>query len=218
MWDTLMAGSMTLNPNDHEQAGLILASASPRRLELLSLIGITPDAVIPADIDELPLEGERPRQYVMRMATEKHAVVAKDHPTSFCLAADTVVCLGHRIFGKPEGEAEARTFLKTLSGRRHRVITAIAISTPFDDDQFPQATTRLVDASVKFSRLHETAIDDYIATGEWQGKAGGYAIQGYAARYIQWMGGSYTGIVGLPCFEVAQVLTGLGYRCQRREL
>jgi septum formation protein len=212
-----MAGSKNLNPRKACQAGLILASASPRRLELLGRIGITPDSVNPADIDEAPMKREHPRRYVLRMATEKHAAIAKDHPMSFCLAADTVVCLGRRILGKPEAEVEARSFLKMLSGRRHRVLTAIAVSAPFDDGQLPQVVTRVVDASVKFSRLHETAIDEYIATGEWQGKAGGYAIQGYAARYIQWMEGSYTGIVGLPCFEVAQVLAGLGYRCQRQE-
>ena len=188
---------------------LILASASPRRLELLAQIGITPDAVLPADIDETPRPQERPRDYVMRMAIEKHHAIAKDQSDAFCLAADTVVSLGHRILGKPEDEAEARQFLKLLSGRRHRVMTAIAISNP---DHAENPVTRLVNASVKFMRLDDQAVDDYIDCGEWRGKAGGYGIQGAAARYIQWMEGSYTGIVGLPCFETSQVLKGLGYR------
>ena len=187
---------------------LILASASPRRLELLAQIEITPDAVVPADIDETPHAQERPRNYVMRMAVEKHHVVASQHVDAFCLAADTVVCLGHRILGKPEDEAEARAFLKMLSGRRHRVMTAVAISKPHHKDK---PATRLAVASVKFARLDDQAIEDYIQTDEWRGKAGGYGIQGAAARYIQWMDGSYTGIVGLPCFETAQLFKGLGY-------
>ena len=145
----------------------------------------------------------------MRMAIEKHDAIAKDQSDAFCLAADTVVSLGHRILGKPEDEVEARQFLKLLSGRRHRVMTAIAIS---NLDQSEKPVTRLVNASVKFMRLDDQAIDDYIECGEWRGKAGGYGIQGAAARYIQWMEGSYTGIVGLPCFETSQVLKGLGYR------
>ena len=188
---------------------LILASASPRRLELLAQIGIMPDAVVPADIEETPHAQERPRDYVMRMAVEKHHVVASRHSEAFCLAADTVVCLGQRILGKPEDEAEACAFLKMLSGRRHRVMTAVAISKPHHQDK---PATRLAVASVKFARLDDQAIEDYIQTDEWRGKAGGYGIQGAAARYIQWMDGSYTGIVGLPCFETAQLFKGLGYR------
>ena len=191
---------------------LILASASPRRLELLAQIGITPDAVIPADIDETPHQNERPRDYVMRMAIQKHQAVAAHHHDVFCLSADTVVTLGHRILGKPEDEREARSFLKLLSGRRHRVMTAIALSKPHEI----KPVTRLAVASVKFARLDHQAIDDYIATDEWRGKAGGYGIQGYAARYVQWMDGSYTGIVGLPCFEVSQVLKGLGFQQSRQ--
>lgn len=190
--------------------GLILASASPRRLELLAQIGITPDQIIPADIDETPAHRERPRDYVLRMAREKHAAIAADFPDQCCLAADTVVCLGARILGKPEDEDDARRFLTSLSGRRHRVMTAIALSGPSANSSANPAT-RLVTSSVKFARLDQTQIDDYIAAGEWQGKAGGYGIQGQAARHIQWIEGSYTSIVGLPCFEVSQLLRGLGF-------
>ncbi len=190
---------------------LILASASPRRMELLAQIGITPDAVIPADIDETPHHGEHPRHYVQRMAHEKNIAVAAAHQGSFCLAADTVVCLGRRILGKPADVDEARQFLKLLSGRRHQVMTALTVSTPCPKDGPRPTASRLAVSSVKFARLDNAAIDAYIATGEWQGKAGGYGIQGAAAQYIQWMDGSYTGIVGLPCFETAQCLKGLGF-------
>ena len=193
---------------------LILASASPRRCELLAQIGIVPNQIIPADIDEMPKHRERPREYVLRMALEKHAAVASDYPKNYCLAADTVVCLGPRILGKPLDEADARYFLSLLSGRRHRVMTAVALSGPSQEkDKKPQMPprTRLVTSTVKFVRLDTAQIDDYIATGEWQGKAGGYGIQGQAARFIQWMDGSYTAIVGLPCFEVSQLLRGLGF-------
>ena len=186
---------------------LILASASPRRLELLAQIGIVPDQVCPADIDETPYNNERPRDYVMRMARQKHDAVSNDFSGHFCLAADTVVCLGLRILGKPADEAEARYFLQKLSGRRHKVLTALAVSAPGQD----KLSVRLVSSSVKFARLDAQSIDTYLATGEWQGKAGGYGIQGYAARYVQWMDGSYTGIVGLPCFETSQLLRGQGF-------
>ncbi len=191
---------------------LILASASPRRLELLAQIGITPADVVPADIDETPHKGEHPRHYVMRMAAEKRAAIAAAYHDSFCLAADTVVCLGQRILGKPADEAEARNFLKLLSGRRHRVLTALNLSSPIQPDGTTPSTARISVSSVKFMRMDTAAIDAYITTGEWQGKAGGYGIQGAAAQYIQWMDGSYTGIVGLPCFETAQCLKGLGYQ------
>ena len=189
---------------------LILASASPRRLELLAQIGIVPDQVIPADIDETPQSGERPRDYVMRMAQEKNVAIASIHPDHFCLSADTVVCLGPRILGKPRDEAEATAFLHNLSGRRHRVMTAITLSAPASSSPVSSAS-RLVTSTVTFARLDQAQIDAYIATGEWQGKAGGYAIQGHAARHIRWMDGSYTAIVGLPCFEVSQLLRGQGF-------
>lgn len=186
---------------------LILASASPRRRELLAQIGITPDEITPADIDETPIKGERPRAYALRMAAEKAAVIAPLHRLDYCLAADTVVALGQRILGKPADRDEARRFLTQLSGRRHQVLTAVAITAP----EAPHPTTRLVTSIVKFNRLSPGMIEDYLDGGEWQGKAGGYAVQGYAARHIAWMQGSYTGIVGLPLFETSQLLTGAGY-------
>ncbi|MCE2516542.1 MAG: septum formation protein Maf [Alphaproteobacteria bacterium] len=186
---------------------LILASASPRRRELLAQIGITPDEILPADIDETPHQAETPRAYAIRMAAEKVAVIAGQLPQDYCLAADTVVALGRRILGKPEDHNEARKFLDQLSGRRHQVLTALAVTAPHD----PRPKTRLVTSIVKFNRLSDALIDDYLNCGEWQGKAGGYGVQGYAARHIAWMQGSYTGIVGLPLFETSQLLTGAGY-------
>lgn len=185
---------------------LILASASPRRLELLAQIGIVPEQVIAADIDETPMPNERPKDYVLRMARKKHEAVASDFPDHYCLAADTVVSLGLRILGKPKIESEARQFLSALSGRRHRVITAIAVSAPKKPPRI-----RYAKSTVKFARLDSAQLDSYIKTGEWQDKAGGYAIQGQAARHIQWIEGSYSAIMGLPCFEATQLLRGLGY-------
>jgi septum formation protein len=186
---------------------LILASASPRRLELLAQIGITPHQVLAADIDETLLKRESSRAYVLRLAVEKAVAVAALASADFYLAADTVVAVGRRILGKPKTAADAKKFLQLLSGRRHRVLTALALITP--DDDAPR--TRVVVSAVKFKRLSEAAIADYLASGEWQGKAGGYAIQGYAARHIAWIEGSYTGIVGLPLFETSQILAGSGF-------
>lgn len=186
---------------------LILGSASPRRRELLAQLGITPEAIIPADIDEAPAKDEAPRAYAMRMAVEKLAVVTAARPDAYCLAADTVVALGRRILGKPNDADEAKKFLTLLSGRRHHVMTSIAVSVPND----PAPKTRLSISTVKFNRLSDEMIADYLASDDWQGKAGGYGIQGYAARYIAWMQGSYTGVVGLPLFETSQLLTGVGY-------
>ena len=191
---------------------LILASASPRRVELLNQIGITPDKIIPAQIDETPLKREKPRQYTLRMALEKNLAIASQSPDAFTIAADTTVAVGLRILGKPQDLQQAHDFLKMISGRRHRVITAIAISPPCKKGQKPEPSTRIVSAAVKFARLDDKAITDYLETNEWQGKAGAYAIQGHAARHIKWIEGSYSSIVGLPCFEVAQLLKGLGYR------
>ncbi len=189
-------------------AGFVLASGSPRRLELLSQIGIVPSVVMSPDIDESVAGGERPRNYAQRMAAAKLAAASGLYPDSFCLAADTVVACGLRILGKPHDSAEAGRYLRLLSGRRHRVLTAFAVQSPTDK----KPVLRLSVSSVKMKRLDSSEIDDYLGLGEWQGKAGGYAIQGHAARYISWIEGSYSGIVGLPIFEVSQVLTGLGYR------
>ena len=191
-------------------ARLVLASASPRRLELLRQIGIVPDAVDPAEIDETPWPRELPAAHVARLARTKADVVRPRHPDAFVLAADTVVACGRRILGKPEDEAAARRFLQLLSGRRHRVHGGVAIVAPDG-----RIATRRVVSQVAFKRLSEPEIAAYLATGEWRGKAGGYAIQGRAATLVSWMQGSYSNVVGLPLYETAQLLTGLGYRCQR---
>ena len=191
------------------QPRLILASASPRRLELLAGIGIVPDTVDPADIDETPSSPETPRRYVARMACEKAAAVASRHDAGLVLAADTVVAAGRRILGKPEDRAEAEAFLRLLSGRRHRVLTAVALCPA--GAAADTITLRVVESRVRFGRLSVEDITAYLATDEWQGKAGGYAIQGKAAHLIAWMAGSYSGIVGLPLYETAQLLRGHGY-------
>ncbi len=176
---------------------LILASASPRRLELLSQIGVKPDQVVPADIDETPHTGEAPKAYAERVAAEKAAAVAKTNTGSLILAADTVVACGRRILPKAEDEQTARACLALLSGRRHRVISGISLVLA-DGTQ----TTKSVSSTVAFKRLSNTDIETYIASQEWHGKAGGYAIQGLAATYIRFLSGSYSNVVGLPLFEV----------------
>jgi septum formation protein len=186
---------------------LVLASASPRRLELLRQIGIVPDAVDPAEIDETPLRGELPAAHVLRLARAKAEAVRPRHRDAFVLAADTVVACGRRILGKPVDEATARAFLALLSGRRHRVYGSVAVIGPGG-----RTTTRRVVSQVAFKRLSDQEVVGYLATGEWHGKAGGYAIQGRAAAMVSWMQGSYSNVVGLPLFETAQLLTGLGYR------
>ena len=185
---------------------LVLASASPRRLELLAQINIIPDAVMPADINEDPHPAELPRLYAERMAREKLAAIIPQAKDSFCLAADTVVACGRRILGKPQDAEEAHQFLTLLGGRRHRVLTSIAVKSPQG-----QIVERISTSHVKLNRLDDAALEAYIKSGEWQGKAGGYGIQGLAAQHVAWIEGSYTGIVGLPLFETAQVLRGLGW-------
>lgn len=182
-------------------AELVLASASPRRLELLTQIGVTPAKVVPADIDETPHLGELPKPYAERMAMEKAAVVALQHPNALVLAADTVVACGRRILPKAEDEANARTCLALLSGRRHRVITGISLVLPTDSAGGKQHT-KSVTSTVAFKRLSTADIDAYITSGEWHGKAGGYAVQGRAATFVRFLSGSYSGVVGLPLFEV----------------
>ena len=188
-------------------AQLVLASASPRRLDLLRQIGIVPDAVDPADIDETPRKGELPPGHADRLARAKAEVVRPRHGSAFILAADTVVACGRRILPKPEEAATARACLRLLSGRRHRVYGAIALIAPDG-----RLSARRVMSQVAFKRLSEQEIDLYLATGEWQGKAGGYAIQGRAAALISWVSGSYSNVVGLPLYETAQLLVGRGYR------
>jgi septum formation protein len=186
---------------------LVLASASPRRLELLRQVGLVPDEIDPADIDETPLLGELPPAHAVRLAEEKARAVMPRHPGAYILAADTVVACGRRILPKTEDEASARSCLQLLSGRRHRVHGAIALASPDG-----RLLRRRVDSQVAFKRLSELEIAAYLRTGEWHGKAGGYAIQGRAAALIRWMRGSYSNVVGLPLFETAQLLAGRGYR------
>jgi septum formation protein len=170
----------------------------------LAQIGVTPDAIRPPEIDETPRDRETPRDYVRRIAAEKAAAIPPG-PGEILLCADTTVALGRRILGKPGDEAEARAFLTLLSGRRHRVITAVAVATP------ARTWTREVEAAVKVKRLSPREIDAYIATGDWQGKAGAYAIQGPAGAFIPWINGSFTAIVGLPLAETAGLLQAAGY-------
>jgi septum formation protein len=186
---------------------LVLASASPRRLELLRQIGIVPDHVEPADIDETPRRGELPAGHVVRLAQAKARAVWPRYPDAFILAADTVVACGRRILPKAEDEATARACLDLLSGRRHRVYGGVALLTPAGE-----LATRRVISQVAFKRLSEEELAAYLASGEWHGKAGGYAIQGHAAALIPWIAGSYSNVVGLPLYETVQLLAGRGYR------
>lgn len=183
---------------------LILASASPRRLDLLARLGVTPDAVVPAEIDETPLRGELPIPYARRMAAAKAAAVAE--AGALTLAADTVVAAGRRILPKAETEAEARAALGLLSGRRHRVHSAVTLV-----DAGGRARHRLAGAIVAFKRLSAEELDAYLAAGEWRGKAGGYAIQGRAEALVRAVSGSYSGVVGLPLFETRALLRAAGY-------
>ena len=189
---------------------LILASASPRRRQLLAQIGATPDAVAPADIDETPLPRETPRAHALRLAQEKaRAVAARPEAAgAVVLAADTVVAVGRRILGKPEDEAEAGRFLDLLSGRRHRVVTAVALM------RDGREWSRAVETSVKVKRLSAQERAAYLRCGEWRGKAGGYAIQGVGAALIPEINGSYTNVVGLPLTETANLLAGAGLRVE----
>ncbi|SEN85855.1 septum formation protein [Loktanella fryxellensis] len=183
---------------------LILGSGSPRRLELLAQIGVVPDAVLPPDIDEDVARGELPRDYVKRIAAQKVAAIVAD-PDDIVLCADTTVAVGRRILGKPADEAEARVFLSLLSGRRHKVITAVTVR------RGDVMRARDVQTTVMMKRLSVAEIDGYIASGDWRGKAGGYAIQGPAGAFIPWLNGSFTAVVGLPLAETATLLTAAGY-------
>jgi septum formation protein len=188
-----------------ERPRLILASASPRRLDLLAQIGITPDAVDPAHVDETPLKGELPVQHAMRLAAEKAEAVAARHSGAAILSGDTVVAAGRRILPKAEDAATARACLKLLSGRRHRVLSAVTLV-----NAAGKARHRLSTSIVLFKPLHPREIDAYVDSGEWHGKAGGYAIQGKAAALIRWMSGSPSGVVGLPLFETRALLVAAG--------
>jgi septum formation protein len=188
-------------------APLILASASPRRLALLRQVGIEPQEVVPAEIDERPRRRELPRDYARRMAVAKAAAVADKGSQGFILAADTVVALGRRILPKAEDTAIAKECLAKLSGRSHLVLGALYVRAPDG-----RGAERLVTTRVTFKRLSAREIEDYLSSGEWQGKAGGYAIQGRAGAFVTKLSGSYPNVVGLPLLETVALLDGLGWR------
>jgi septum formation protein len=190
---------------------LVLASASPRRRELLDQIALSPDSIDPAELDERPLAGELPARHALRLAEAKARAVAARHAGAFVLGADTVVACGRRILPKALTPEEARDCLALLSGRRHRVHGGVALVLPEG-----RLVSRRVETAVLFKRLAPQEIADYVASGEWQGKAGGYAIQGLAARFIRGVIGSYSNVVGLPLFETVSLLAGQGFaRAQR---
>jgi septum formation protein len=189
---------------DRARPRLVLASASPRRLELLARLGVVPDAVMPAQIDETPRKGELPAPYAERMAAEKARAGAEKG--SLVLAADTVVAAGRRILAKAESEDEARAALSLLSGRRHRVHSAVTLI-----DAAGRARHRLSTSIVSFRRLSDEELGAYVASGEWHGKAGGYAIQGRAEALVRFLSGSHSGVMGLPLYETRALLRAAGY-------
>ena len=191
---------------------LILASASPRRRDLLGTLYVTPDAISPADIDESVLKAEQPRPYGQRVARQKAQKVydgrtAAKEPPAIILAADTVVGVGRRILPKAENEAQARMCLELMSGRAHRVYTAVAII-----DAGVRLREKCVDTLLKMKRLSAEEISFYLQSGEWNGKAGGYGIQGYAGAFITHLSGSYSNVVGLPVTETRHLLLASGYK------
>lgn len=185
---------------------LILASASPRRLDLLARIGVIPDEIVPADIDESVPAGELPRDHALRLAREKAIAIAAEHPNDLVLAADTVVAVGRRILPKVEDEATLRVCMRLLSGRRHRVLTGIALAAPGQP-----LRTRLGETMIAMKRLSDDEMDYYASHGEWRGKAGGYALQGYGEVYVRQIAGSYSNVVGLPLAETRLLLKSAGY-------
>lgn len=199
-------GSATPAPRPITASHLILASASPRRRELLSRLGVTPDDIVAPDIDETPLKTEQPRAHASRLAAEKARAAAQLAPGATILAGDTVVGVGQRILPKAEDEQTARNCLALLSGRRHRVYSAVAVLGP--DGTLRQALSETI---LRFKRLSDAEIDAYIAGGEWHGKAGGYAIQGSAEGFCIWLSGSHSGVVGLPLFETRRLLIAAGF-------
>jgi len=186
---------------------LVLASASPRRLDLLRQIGLVPDGVRAAEIDESPLPKETPRVMALRLAAAKAAVVAAAEPGAFVLAADTVVAVGRRVLGKASTREAARAHLSLLSGRAHKVLTAVAVVAPSG-----ARAERLVETKLAFKRLTQTEIDAYLDSGEWEGKAGAYGVQGQAGAFVIQLQGSYPAVVGLPLYETLNLLQGLGWR------
>ncbi len=185
---------------------LVLASASPRRLDLLARIGVIPDLVDPADVDEQVRKHELPRPHALRLAVEKAEAVAARHPDALVLAADTVVAVGRRILPKVEDEQTERDCLALLSGRRHRVLTAVTLAQPG-----APLRTRVVETTIALKRLARDEIEFYVAHGEWRGKAGGYALQGFGEVFVRHMAGSYSAVVGLPLAETRHLLKSAGY-------
>ena len=185
---------------------IVLASGSPRRKELLAQVGLTPVTVVPTNTVEVPLEGEKPKALVERLARLKAEVVAKTVDESWVVAADTVVVAGNRILGKPPTQVEARTFLQLLSGRRHQVLTGVVVIRPDGE-----LSRRIVTTTITFKRLERDEIERYLSLGQWQGKAGAYAIQGYAGGFVRQLRGSYSNVVGLPLYETLALLRGSGF-------
>jgi len=188
-------------------SALVLASQSPRRLDLLSQIGITPDRVVPAEIDESALKQELPKDLALRLAQEKAWAVHQNEKGAYILAADTVVACGRRILDKAVTEDQARDYLNRLSGRRHIVYGGICLITP-EGREIP----RLSETKVQFKKLSDAELDIYLRSGEWNGKAGGYAIQGRAAAFVKFISGSYSNVVGLSLYDTMQILNGSGYK------
>ena len=186
---------------------LILASSSPQRLILLKTIGVIPDQIVPANIDEIPEKNEKPRDFVLRMSKEKALDVSKNFPNSFILSGDTIVACGRRIIGKPSDRDNAKQILNLLSGRRHQVLSAITLIKPDKNE-----VSKIVITRVKFSRLNQNALNAYLDTNEWKGKAGGYAIQGSASSFIPWINGSYSSVMGFPMNEVNNLLNSSGWK------
>lgn len=185
---------------------LVLASASPRRLELLGQIGMTPDRIDAPDIDEAPLRDETPRRMALRLAAAKTAAVAARSPGAFVLAADTIVAVGLRVLPKAQDEAQVRDCLALLSGRNHKVMTAVAVAAPDG-----RVASRLVETRLQFKRLSAQEVDAYAGCGEGVGKAGGYGVQGRAGAFVIALNGSYSAVVGLPLYETVSLLRGVGY-------
>ncbi|HEY1096854.1 MAG TPA: nucleoside triphosphate pyrophosphatase [Alphaproteobacteria bacterium] len=188
-------------------ARLILGSSSPRRLDILNQIGMPPDVVVGADIDETPLKGELPHLYCKRIAQGKNDALASQYPDDYLVTADTTVVVGRRILGNPADEAEALRMMRLLSGRNHRVYTAVVVRAPDG-----RVSLRLVESRVKVKNIADADLAAALAIGEWKGRAGGYSYIGYFSRFIQKMTGSSSAILGLPAYETVNLLTGLGYK------